>query len=161
MRNVITKTKVDILWPKGLERNLAKLAIKTSEKSSNETSDKTSKLATIKLWHERLAHIGITPLQKILKQIDLYISKDEISRYIEDICEICLLSKYNRSINKRSYTTTEYKVGERIHSDLGGPINPKTYDGHSYYITFLDKKSRYLYIKLIKSKAEVLAGKSE
>ena len=36
------------------------------------------------------------------------------------------------------------------------PISPNTYDNYKYFITFLDKKSRYLDIKLLRSKNEVL-----
>ena len=143
------KANLDILCPKGLERNLAILAIQTEQEAK--------KLATIKLWHERLAHIGLNPLQKILKQLDINISQQDISSYIDDICQTCLLSKYNRAINKRSYDNTEYQIGERIHSDLGGPISPKTYNGYSYYITFLDKKSRYLDVRLMISKDQALS----
>ena len=36
------------------------------------------------------------------------------------------------------------------------PISPNTYDNYKYFITFLDKKSRYLDIKLLRSKNEAL-----
>jgi len=45
---------------------------------------------------------------------------------------------------------------EKISSDLCGPFRIKTYDKKSYFITFLDKKSRYLEIQLLANKIEVL-----
>ena len=134
------KTTMDIIYPKGRDRSEAILAIQSNKKT------------TIKIWHERLGHIGLIPLKKILDQSDIDISKEDISNYIDNICEICLLSKYNRSIHKRPIDETDFDIGERIHSDIGGPISPKTFDGYIYYITFLDKKSRYLHVILLKSK---------
>ena len=72
------RANLDILCPKGLERNLAILAIQTDQD--------VKKLATIKLWYKRLAYIGLNPLQKILKQLNIDISKKDISSYIENIC---------------------------------------------------------------------------
>jgi len=45
---------------------------------------------------------------------------------------------------------------EKISSDLCGLFRIKTYDKKSYFITFLDKKSRYLEIQLLVNKTEVL-----
>ena len=45
----------------------------------------------------------------------------------------------------------EFKVLDRIYSDIGSLIT-KSYDNYRYYITFLDKASKYLVITLIKRK---------
>jgi len=46
---------------------------------------------------------------------------------------------------------------EKISSNLYGPFKIKTYDKKSYFITFLNKKSRYLEIQLLANKTEVLS----
>jgi len=46
---------------------------------------------------------------------------------------------------------------EKISSDLYRPFRIKTYDKKSYFITFLNKKSRYLEIQLLTNKTEVLS----
>jgi hypothetical protein len=43
---------------------------------------------------------------------------------------------------------------ELIHSDLCGSINPPTYFGFSYSLTFIDNKSHYTIIYLLKHKFE-------
>ena len=48
------KTTIDIICPKGRDRSKAILAIQSNKKT------------TIKIWHERLGHIGLIPLKKIL-----------------------------------------------------------------------------------------------
>ena len=47
---------------------------------------------------------------------------------------------------------------EKITSDLCGPINPNTYDKYKYFITFLDKKTRFLEIKLLRTKDEAYSA---
>jgi hypothetical protein len=106
-------------------------------------------------WHKKLGHIGPKALYYILKNIDNNICIDNIYKLLHN-CEICLKSKAKRQINKISKSPTIYKKGERIHSDIGGPINPKTYNNYAYYITFLDKLSRYLFVILLKNKNQAI-----
>jgi hypothetical protein len=71
------------------------------------------------------------------------ISKHNLEEYKSNKCPTCILAKDKRYINKESFNKKEYDILERIHSDIGGPLSP-TYNRYRYYITFLDKKSRYL-----------------
>jgi hypothetical protein len=96
------------------------------------------------------------PLQRLLSQANISLSNTEIRDYMQNIYEICIQSKYNRKINKSSTSAAEYSIGERIHSDIRGPISPKTYNSYRYYITFLNKASRYLHISLLRSKDEAI-----
>ena len=126
------------------------------DQSIQSTSSNTTTSNTLKLWHDRLGYISLIPLQKLLSQANISLLNQEIRDYIQDIYEICIQSKYNRKINKSSTSDTEYSIGERIHSDIGGPISPKTYNSYRYYITFLNKTSRYLYISLLRLKSEAI-----
>ena len=45
---------------------------------------------------------------------------------------------------------------DKISSDLCGPISPVTYDNKRYIVTFLDRKTRFLEIKLLKIKEETI-----
>jgi len=46
---------------------------------------------------------------------------------------------------------------EKISNDLCGPFKIKTHNKKSYFITFLNKKSRYLEAQLLANKTEVLS----
>jgi hypothetical protein len=48
----------------------------------------------------------------------------------------------------------DFDMLEKITSDLCGPINPNTYNKYKYFITFLDKKTRFLKLKLLRTKDE-------
>lgn len=108
-------------------------------------------ISDLQKWHMRLGHINIIPLKLLLSSIGVKISKEDLQNFLDNQCEICLLSKDKRHINKKGTNNHDYEILERIHSDLGGPL-PSTYDQYKYYITFLDKKSRYLWVSLLKHK---------
>lgn len=71
--------------------------------------------------------------------------------FLSNKCQTCLLFKDGRKIYKESINPKIYGILDRIHSDLGGPLI-STYNFYKYYITFLDKKSRYPWITLLKNK---------
>jgi len=49
-----------------------------------------------------------------------------------------------------------YKIDKKIHSDIGDPKNLSIYNYYKYYITFVDKISRYLFVSLLKNKNNTL-----
>lgn len=53
-----------------------------------------------------------------------------------------------------------YDILERVYSDIGGLLVP-TYDKYKYYITFLDRRTRFLTISLLYIKDEALAAFEE
>ena len=118
-----------------------------SNQESNQESEYIPKKEfsnkNIYIWHQRIGHINKDSLKKLLNNT---ISND--IRF--DQCEICLKSKYNRHINKISNNLSSYTILDRIYSAIGGPLE-KTYNNYRYYIIFLDKKSRYLWIRLLKT----------
>jgi hypothetical protein len=150
---IFDKNKKEIL--NGIKHdNLYKTKLKIIHPKAHDAINTIDTKNTIKNWHNRLGHIGLQPLKRILDQAKIKISLSELEEYLDYTCEICVKSKYNRNINKKSMSDTSYKIGERIHSDIGGPISPITHDGYRYYITFLEKTSRYLDISLLKTKDE-------
>ena len=56
------------------------------------------------------------------------------------------MNKTSRNSNKK------YHYLEKVTSDVCGPISPKTYSRHRYFITFLDKATRFIKVKLLRTK---------
>ena len=79
----------------------------------------------------------------LLSTIGITISKHDLEEYKRNKCPTYILAKDKRYINKESFNKKEYNILERIYSDIGGPLL-STYNRYRYFITFLDKKSRYL-----------------
>lgn len=161
--NNLYKTWVEILYPNKYNPKKRKFDQINTIGYKNISKDVISayidknnkKPFDIYLWHIKLGHIGIKPLSILLNIDILNISSTELYKLYS--CKTCQLAKDRRYINKESLNKRPISIGERIHSDIGGPIEPKTYNNFKYYITFIDKKSRYLWVKLIKNKAEALS----
>ena len=59
-------------------------------------------------------------------------------------CDVCVKAELPNQRNKTSGNKIQYNYMEKISSDLCGPFRIKTYDNKAYFVTFLDKYSRYL-----------------
>ena len=99
-----------------------------------------------------MGHINVEAIKILLKENNVRYTSSELLGYNKYIYETCLQAKANRHINKKSNNIKPYQTLERIHSNLGGPIKPQTYNKHEYYITFLDKKTRFLEVTLLRNK---------
>ena len=104
-------------------------------------------------WHLRLGHINYKALYKMLKKYykNLSITKEDIIKI--KYCDICLKAKSTNKINKQS-SKRVYSYLEKVAIDIWGPIKTSTYNKYTYFISFLDKGTRYLDIALLKSKGE-------
>ena len=70
---------------------------------------------------------------------------------------MCAQAELLNKRNKKSSNKIQYNYMEKISSDLYRPFKIKTHNKKSYFITFLDKKSRYLKAQLLVNKTEVLS----
>ena len=71
-----------------------------------------------------------------------------------DICVDCIKGKMT---NKRKTGANQCSnVLELIHTDICGPFPTASWNGHTYFITFIDNYSRYGYLYLIHEKAQAL-----
>ncbi len=128
--------------------------------------------ALYSLLHQRMGHINKRAIGQLLKNTILQGSQIALptknnsdkrsttirpyySNTTEDCkCEICIQANIRNNISKETSNTTSYQYLDKISSDLCGPITPYTYDKYRYFITFLDKVTKYLEIALLKSKDE-------
>ena len=73
---------------------------------------------------------------------------------ISQPCYVCPLAKQHRlpfvSANKFSESTFDL-----IHCDIWGPYKTPSYQGHRFFLTLVDDKSRFCWIFLMKCKSEV------
>ena len=91
----------------------------------------------IKLWHERLGHISPSALQKLKlitnSNYDLNCQNCKLARLKQVI-------NYNLSFDK----ATDYLY--LVNLDLFGPVQTPSIGGSKYFITFLDKYSKFLVV---------------
>ena len=127
--------------------------------SYNINHNNTKSYIDLWLWHKRLGHINIKPLYKLLfknsKNNSFNINKEDL--YKIKTCEICYKAKFTNKVNKKPNNPNKpLEFLDKIYTDIWGPIKVPTYNKYRYFITFLDKKSRYLEVFLIRNKAEAL-----
>ena len=106
------------------------------------------------LWHCQYGHLGVKNLQKLASENLVeeynYCASEQIK-----FCEPCLKGKHQRSqfppYSKR--TTTEPL--ELVHSDVCGKLESKSMSGGEYFVTFIDDKTMYVWVYMIKHRSDV------
>lgn len=70
------------------------------------------------------------------------------------LCQPCVFAKMHR-LSYTESTSQHLSPLDLIHSDLWGPAPITSSNGFSYYVSFIDHSSRYVWIYLLKAKSEV------
>lgn len=120
-------------------------------KDPSETSALLSKVeeVDINLWHQRMAHLNFTDLQKIEYSTEgVKLNKKGIQ-----ICTTCIEGKMSR-LPFKNIGTRASEVLQLIHTDICGPMENTSIGGAKYYITFIDDYSRKVYVYFMKNKSE-------
>ena len=113
---------------------------------------------SIELLYNRLGHINLNAIKKLKDNtigINLDLKDINNARITLDNCIICIKSKLTKNINKDPSTLVLAYL-DLIYIDIGGPIKPKTFRGYKYYITFRDAFSKFLVVKLLKSRKDII-----
>ncbi|CAA7409651.1 unnamed protein product [Spirodela intermedia] len=101
-------------------------------------------------WHARLGHVNMTALQKMARE-ELVRGLPAVGQ-VDQLCEACLAGKQKRSPFPQQGEYRARHVLELVHSDLCGPIAPETPNGSKYFLLFVDDRSRYMWVAMLRSK---------
>ncbi|KAG7565068.1 Zinc finger CCHC-type superfamily [Arabidopsis suecica] len=105
------------------------------------------------LWHLRFGHLNFGGLELL--------SKKEMVRGLpcinhpNQVCEGCLLGKQFKMSFPKESSTRAQKPLELIHTDVCGPIKPKSLGKSNYFLLFIDDFSRKTWVCFLKEKSEV------
>ncbi|KAK8921663.1 hypothetical protein KSP39_PZI019972 [Platanthera zijinensis] len=108
---------------------------------------------SMELWHRRLGHISEKNLKILVKNKVL----PELSGGLPDTCAHCLAGKQKRVSFADSEPKRKAELLYLIHTDVCGPIEPKSVGGAAYFVTFIDDHSRKVWAYSVKQKSDVLA----
>ncbi|POS82532.1 hypothetical protein EPUL_006065, partial [Erysiphe pulchra] len=64
--------------------------------------------------------------------------------------------KATRTIETFSSSNKDFSFLGKVSSDICGPISPIKFDSYRFFITFLDTKTRYLSVKLLRTKDQAI-----
>ena len=102
------------------------------------------------LWNKRLFHVNFDNLVSISKMMKLKVLP-KLKKPKNTMCKQCHIGKMERSSFKsKNHTSSE--ILELVHTDLFGPITPKSYCGDIYYILFVDEYYRMMVVMYLKEK---------
>lgn len=107
-------------------------------------------------WHQRFGHLNPGDLKR-LKSHDMVKGLNIKGNPMEFDCEICDKCKIHR-LPYKSSTTREKEVLGLVHSDICGPMTTPSLGGARYLVTFIDDKSRYIEVAMLKKRSDVLAA---
>lgn len=119
------------------------------------TSEETSIASVdLKVWHERLGHVGARALVDMVK--NNLVDGVKIKNASKFFCEPCQFGKSHRLPFKEIQDRRSTKPGEVIHTDVCGKIQIESLGGAYYYVTFIDEASSFCYVYFMRNKDEVL-----
>lgn len=109
------------------------------------TTGKVEKCCTAEvedLWHKRLGHLN----RNSLRLMGLPVSAK--------VCDSCRQGKANRQPFPSRTLPRSGKIGELLHTDVGGPVTTPTHNGERFFQTITDDYSHFCVVYLLKTKAE-------
>ena len=107
------------------------------------------------LLHKRFSYINNYTLTKLLINAEKINFKINSNLKELENCAICAQSKLTKKVNKKPITTIVEKE-KLIYIDLGSLIISSSNLNYNYYITFLDYKTKFLTVDLLKSKKNLI-----
>ena len=123
--------------------------------SQQEAVNAVTNQSNIEMWHQRFGHLNVTSLQKLANSGMIKgLSGDDVSGEM-DLCESCIQGKIHRSPFPTTGTERAEAPLDLVHSDVCGKINTKSLSGGEYFLTFVDDKTRFVWIFILKQKSQV------
>ncbi len=105
-------------------------------------------------WHRRYGHLGVQSLQKLAKEKLADGFNYDASKEI-GFCKPCAEGKHHQS----QFPTGGGKRSEEplglVHSDVCGKMSAQSLSGGEYFLTFIDNKTRHVWMYVLKHKDQV------
>jgi len=108
------------------------------------------------LWHRRYGHLGSDSLRQLATE-QLVDGFDFDSQKQISFCEACTEGKHHRSPFPVGGGTRAEETLDLVHTDVCGKLSLKSGGGTEYFVTFIDDKSRYVWLYVLKNKGEVFS----
>ena len=106
------------------------------------------------IWHRRFGHLGARNLQKLAKN-KLVDGFDYDAAKEINFCESCVEGKHHRCHFPTSGGKRAKEPLGLVHSVVCGKMNSQSLSGAEYFLTFIDDKTRYVCVYVLKRKDQV------
>jgi len=114
-------------------------------------------VASLLLWHERLGHVNVAGVKRVIKNKDIDGLKCS-SMVVKDVCEPCVYGKVAMTPMPNAGGGRVTKRLQLVHSDLGGPMSEPSRGGALYFGTFTDDFSRWTDVVFLQKKSDLLSA---
>ena len=102
------------------------------------------------MWHHRYGHLGAQGLRQLAVG-NLVDGFDYNTSKHLNFCEPCTEGKHHRSPFPVGGGKLADELLDLVHSDVCGKLNAKSVGGAEYFLTFVDDKTRYAWVYVLKS----------
>lgn len=106
------------------------------------------------LYHRRYGHLGVQSMRKLVVK-DMVIGLDCKMTKDIGVCEPCVEGKHHRTKFETSSAKRSDSVLGLVHSDVCGKMSTQSLSGSEYFLTFIDDKTRYTWVYILKRKDQV------
>lgn len=117
------------------------------------TNAVTNDKVDVHLWHERLGHLNVKDVIKLLNKAGKNVNVNDVSLSRE--CDVCAKGKMTALPFSKSSGPCDEKLNI-VYSDIVGPMRCESNGGSRYFITFIDDCTRWCEIYFLKSKCNAL-----
>ena len=129
--------------------------LKCKELEHNQQLSVVEREGKERLWHCRYGHLGEKNLKKLVGKRLVDNFDYDVSKEI-GFCETCIGGKHHRNPFQSTGGTCSNELLDLVHSDVCGKMNAKSIGWAEYFLTFIDDKTRYVWVYPLKHKSEVL-----
>lgn len=113
------------------------------------SSDKVNLSCDVKTRHEIMGHCNVDDVLKLPKVVEGM----KITGNAKLDCNVCTQGKFTNT-RSRKPDPKATKILELVHTDLAGPIEPTSHEGHKYAVSFIDDFSSAVSVYFLKNKSD-------
>jgi transposase InsO family protein len=108
------------------------------------------------LWHNRLAHVGMSTLKKVLKK-DIVRGLKDVVFEKDKLCSACQARKQVANTHPTKAFMSTSRPLELLHMDLFGPTTYSSAGGNLYCLVIVDDFSIYTWVFFLHDKSKAVS----
>lgn len=113
------------------------------------SKDKVNLTCDIKTWHEILGHCNVDDVLKLPNVVEGM----KVAGNTKIDCSVCTEGKFTNSRNRKADAKATAPL-QLVHTDLAGPIEPTSQEGHKYALSFTDDFTGAVFVYFLKTKCD-------
>ncbi|CAK9796223.1 Retrovirus-related Pol polyprotein from transposon TNT 1-94 [Anthophora plagiata] len=110
----------------------------------------------LKLWHERMRHVNVHAVKHTCEHLGIGGIENEnvLNKFF---CEGCVMSKQSRKPYPSIVVGSNYGPGEKIHTDVCGPVNISSPSNTRFFLLFKDENTSDRKVHFLHHKSDVFS----